>query len=114
MSKESYLSHHGVKGQQWGVRRYQNKDGTRKSKYSEDYVNSRVTKKKGIKGMSNKELREVNTRLQLESTYKNLNNSGNNYVKSIMSTKKVKNAVASAALSAAAHVGKKIIIKHIT
>ena len=28
MYYESYLSHYGVKGQHWGVRRYQNEDGT--------------------------------------------------------------------------------------
>ncbi len=27
--KSDPLSHHGIKGQQWGVRRYQNPDGTR-------------------------------------------------------------------------------------
>ena len=51
------LYHHGVKGQRWGVRRYQNKDGTltpagkKRAASKRDYSSE-------IKNMSNDELRK--------------------------------------------------------
>ena len=74
------LMHFGVKGMKWGVRRYQNEDGTRirsstKSKMSEDARDAKSLKKKKLNQMSNSELRKLNERQQLERNYKQLNKS---------------------------------------
>lgn len=72
------LYHYGLKGMKWGVRRYQNSDGTLtdagKKRYSsnahEDY--KKAHSKKSIKQMSDAELRNRNNRLQMEQQYRDL------------------------------------------
>lgn len=72
---DTYLMHHGILGQKWGVRRFRNEDGTLtnagKKRYSEDREILNSTKRKSVKQMSNKELKEATNRLNLENNYKN-------------------------------------------
>ena len=72
-----YLAHFGIKGQKWGVRRFQNQDGTltaegkeRYSSANQDARNSR-TKKKASK-MSDRELEQGIKRLKMEQQYNQL------------------------------------------
>ncbi len=59
------LMHFGVKGMKWGVRR--------KSKHSSDYTESRAMKRRGVKNLSTAELKKLNSRMQAEQQYKQLN-----------------------------------------
>ena len=73
------LCHWGVKGMKWGVRRYQNKDGTLTPSGKKRY--SSKNKKKNVSEMTDQELREIVTRMNLESNYKKLTASPSTFKK---------------------------------
>jgi hypothetical protein len=73
MTYEDYLYHHGIKGQKWGIRRFQNEDGS----YTEaGNKKRRIGFKRKMKGnlddISDKELARLVKRKENENKYNKL------------------------------------------
>lgn len=124
---ENELYHHGVKGQKWGVRRYQNKDGSltlagkkRALKMKESYSEltgkqlkkypskskpstSSEPKQKSISEMSNQEIQDKIDRIRLENTLKSLT------PEKMSAGQKFVNGMKNAAISIAKDKGTKIV-----
>lgn len=82
------LYHHGIKGQRWGVRRYQNKDGSLTTAGKK----RAKTEEESVKNLSDTELRTKLNRLQMEQQYKKLTqepskiNKGKKFVAAVLTT----------------------------
>lgn len=82
------LYHWGIKGMKWGVRRYQNKDGTLteegKKRYAHDHEDyTRAHTNKSVREMSDSELNTRINRLQKERQYAQLTTSPSKIQKAI-------------------------------
>ena len=65
--KNDELYHYGIKGQKWGVRRYQNKDGTLTSAGKKRYDTNESTKTKS-KGLTDKQKKALKTGVAIAGT----------------------------------------------
>lgn len=93
------IKHHGIKGQKWGVRRTQKQiEADSEDVASVKKAREKIKENKTTDVLSNKELQQVVTRLNLEQQYKNLTTSknkefikGENFIKDLIKTGKTIN-----------------------
>lgn len=100
-----YIEHFGVRGMHWGVR---------KKNQSSDYKRAKSLGRKNPNALSNHELAELNTRMNLESNYRNLKSRNHGPVHTFVKTALMGAAagIATAAASKYMNKGLKIAGKY--
>ena len=118
---EDFLAHYGVKGMKWGVRRSEGSSGSSsKPPASEDFQkvtgHKQTIKSGGTKALSNRELQEVVTRMNLEEQYSTLKgkeaqrSKGNVFLKNTMKTSDTLNKVIAVVNSPAGKLARKALL----
>lgn len=112
-SYPDYLAHYGIFGQKWGVRRYQNEDGTLTEEGKQRYnkPESESWKKSEAEHLSDAELNRRNSRLQRERQYRDLTTSEVERERNQFKKDLLKKALILPVIGLAAIAGKKYIGK---
>lgn len=111
--EENVLAHYGIRGMHWGVRRYQNADGSLTSAGKQRYSEAKsITSQKKRSKMTDAELAERIKRLEKETKLKDLEkrnaDDGKAYAKEIL--KDIGKRVITTAATGAILYGGKVII----
>ena len=70
---EEFLAHHGVKGMHWGIRNKRGKNGRVSTEAKNAARVHEKLKTHGVKSLTNKELADLNKRMNLETQTNKLN-----------------------------------------